>query len=110
MSEKPLSELLIEHRAELVRFLERQAGSVLKFESAEDLAQGLQLQLLRREDGFTDQGPVAFRSWLQESARRFVGQRRGYWQALKRQAGPMLRISFSGSRGAVDPQGNITAP
>ena len=93
----PLAELLARHRGQLVRFLSREAGGLMRFEDAEDLAQGVQMHALRVEDRFTYQGEPQFIGWIHAVARRYIADRNAYWKALKRNAGTMLRLTFGAS-------------
>jgi len=107
--------LLDRHRPALVRYLGRTAGGLLRYEGAEDLAQGVHLQALENRDHFTYQGEEKFMAWLFRLARQHVADRHAYWHALKRNACSVLRISsgdsVSGSfASAVDPPASITGP
>ena len=102
-----LSDLLVAHRAQLVRFLEREAGGLRRFEDADDLAQGVHMHALKVEDHFTYQGEPQFIGWLYAVARRYIADRNAYWKALKRNAGTMLRLTFGASS---EPGGALYAP
>ena len=109
-----LETLLERHRDQLVRFLERQAGGLARFEDAEDLAQGVQIHALKVADRFEYRGERAFLGWLYAVARRYVADRNAYWKALKRNAGTMLRLTFGASSepggGALAPPAHMTGP
>lgn len=93
----PLPVLLDRHRDRLVRWLEANARGLRRFESADDLAQGVHLHVLQVADRFAWRGDDAFVGWLLAVARRFVADRAAHWHALKRDAGPTLRITFAGA-------------
>ena len=100
-----LSELLGRHRRLLVRHFEKRGASLRRFESAEDLAQGVHLHAVRVEDRFEYQGEGPFVRWLLRLAKQHMADRVEYWTALKRDAGPMLRITYGASTtsGGVQP-------
>jgi RNA polymerase sigma factor (sigma-70 family) len=109
-----LEDLLARHRDRLVRWLELHAKGLRRFESSEDLAQGVHLHVLTVAERLEWRGEDAFVGWLLAVARRFVADRAAHWHALKRDAGPTLRITFAGSGsegGAVpDPGLSRTGP
>ena len=90
-----LERVLTEQRDELLRFLERNAASLLRFESAQDLYGGLVLDLLSRTPEFTSLSPAADRAWLREAARFHLANRRRYWTALKRDTGRLMRTGMA---------------
>lgn len=89
-----MAELLERHRGVIVRYLARHGSGLLRFESAEDLAQGVSLKALRGEKHFTYQGEEPFIGWICTLARQHIADRNAYWKALKRNAGPMLRVTY----------------
>ncbi|HVR72972.1 MAG TPA: sigma-70 family RNA polymerase sigma factor [Planctomycetota bacterium] len=106
--EPPLDALLERHRASLLRAVERRASGLLRFESAEDLVQGIHLRALRVADRLEYRGEKAFYGWLLKVAQQHIADRHEYWSARKRDGGRMLRITacgtFSSSKtGAVSP-------
>ncbi len=110
-----LATLIDLHRGEFVGFLRRIGGHLRRYESAEDLAQGAALHALQVSDRFAYQGDAAFVGWFREVARRYVARRTAYWRALKRDAGPLLRITLSdatepGSGRGVNPEALATGP
>lgn len=103
MTDPVLERLLVDERAELAAYVERQAGGLLRFESAEDLLQGLLTSLLTRT--FESRSPEQDRAWLRTSARNFLVQRWRYWSALKRDSGRLMRSglqTWSGAGGELD--------
>ena len=110
-----LTALLDAHRDELVRHLRRIGAHLSRYEGAEDLAQGVLLHALKVADRFEYQGDAAFTGWIREVARRYVARRTAYWRALKRDAGPLLRVTLadsseSGSGSGVNPEARATGP
>ncbi|MAG56195.1 MAG: hypothetical protein CMJ83_07895 [Planctomycetes bacterium] len=111
-----LSDLLERHRQALVRFLEKEARGLFRWENADDLAQGIHLQALQVEDRFDYQGEEAFIGWIFQVARQHIARRNAHWKAIKRDAGMMLRISTSdssvadGPRSGIDPAISMTGP
>ncbi|HLO39737.1 MAG TPA: sigma-70 family RNA polymerase sigma factor [Phycisphaerales bacterium] len=90
--------LVIEHRGVLDALVRREAGIVLlRFESVDDLVQGISQEAIRSSKGFTYGGPSAFASWLTLIGRRYLSARRDYWLAHKRNPGNVLRLTVSGS-------------
>ncbi len=114
-SKPSLAELLERHHAELVRHLRREGSGLLRYESAEDLAQGAALHALRVADRFEYLGDAAFMGWIRAIGRQHIANRTAYWRALKRNAGPMLRVTFGdttdpGSGSGVNPEARLTGP
>jgi len=100
-----LPELLERHRDLLVRHLARRGGGLLRFETPEDLAQSVHLHAINVADRFAYRGEGAFVRWLLRLAKQHIADRIEYWTALKRDAGPMLRITFG-----AEPAGRVTGP
>ena len=108
-----LPELLVRFRPDLLRFMERHAGSVLRFETAEDLVQGAHLRALEYAASFEFRGREPFLKWMHEVARRHIGTRRAHWAALKRNPAALLRLTLgagSDPRAAVAPEQPGTGP
>ncbi|MHC4339989.1 MAG: RNA polymerase sigma factor [Planctomycetota bacterium] len=108
-----LPELLVQFRADLLRFVERHAGSLLRFETTEDLLQGIHLRALEHKGGFQFQGRERFLAWLYKVARNYLGARRVHWNALKRKPAGLFRLtqSVSSDPGAiVAPAATATGP
>ena len=107
METADLSQLLTLHRSRLVGYFERKGRSIRQHESPEDLAQGVALHALANEGYFHYQGERQFVAWMLKVARQHLARRLEHWGAAKRDAGPMMRITFGvethdgGSRGAV---------
>lgn len=100
--ETELRDLLQREAEALLRYLERAAGGLLRYESAEDLAQGLSCELLARPSGFEARDASSDRAWLFTAARAHLVDRRRHWSALKRGSGLLLRGALSGTRAGLD--------
>ena len=99
MSDHPeLPELLVRFRPDLVRYTERHAGGVLRFETAEDLVQGAHLRALEYASSFDYRGREPFLKWMYEVARSHIASRRAHWAALKRSPARLLRMARTGAR------------
>ncbi len=101
-----LRELLVAHRLEMVRYLERHAGSLLRFETAEDLWQGVCVTALQAEERFSYEGREPFFAWIHTLARRHLGARRDHWNALKRRPSRLLRVT----EGITSDPGAVAGP
>ena len=82
---------MLRHRDDLLEFLGRRSGAVSRYESPEDLLQGLFSDLLSHPERFDPTDTDAERAWLFGAAKRFVAMRRRHWAALKRGTSRMLR-------------------
>jgi len=104
---------LVAHQHELRRYLERRAGWLLRFETADDLLQGLHVRALEQERNFGYRGREPFLKWLHQLADHHLAARRKYWAALKRKPAALLRLTRGGAttgHGAVDPADTSTGP
>jgi len=95
-----LASLLETHRASLLRFVEREGSGLLKYEAADDLVQGVHVRAVAAADRFEYRSDREFLGWIQQVARQHIASRHEYWSALRRKAGKMLRLSFSGTGSA----------
>jgi RNA polymerase sigma factor (sigma-70 family) len=112
-----MTTLLTRHRARLVQYFERKGRAIQRHESAEDLAQGVHLHAIANQHRFEYQGEKAFVGWILKVARQYLTRRVQHWSALKRDAGPIMRITFGidtndGVRlgGAAQPEANGPGP
>ena len=109
-----LPELLIEHRVKLLRYIERNAGMLLRFETSDDLVQGIHLRALKYGDDFEYRGVEPFFAWLFEVAKSHFKERREHWMALKRKPARLFRLTQAAATsdpGAVaEPPGSGTGP
>ena len=109
------SALLQEHRDDLMGFLSRHAGWLLRYETPDDLMQGLHVRVLERGGGFDYQSREQFLSWIHTVARSHLADRANYWSALKRKSARLLRLTQGGTPssdpGAVaEPAASMTGP
>ena len=108
-----LPELLVEHRVALLRFVERNAGAVQRFETPDDLVQGIHLRALQHKHDFEFRGKEPFLAWMYQVARSHIKERREHWLALKRQPAGLFRLTQAATSdpGAiVEPAGSATGP
>lgn len=102
MDDPPDLEQLILERSELVEaVVRRHAGSLLRLETVDDLAQGARLSVLQSADAFDWRGPSAFDGWIATVVRNHLNDRRSYWNAARRNAGHLLRVSLAGPQSGV---------
>jgi RNA polymerase sigma factor (sigma-70 family) len=109
----PLARLLEGHRAALLAYVRRHAGTLLRRETAEDLAQLVCVHVLEHERSFRYEGDDAFRGWLYALARSALGARRDYWKAERRRPDRLLHLTSADAStpGAVrEPAGRKTGP
>ena len=95
MSEQELPGLMEEHRSDLLMYLQHNAGWLLKYETVDDLHQGVQLRALKRGDTFRYQGREPFLAWMYMVARTYLADRNSYWSRLKSRAAQILRLTWS---------------
>lgn len=74
-SHPSLAELLVQHHEDLLRRLRSRGGGLFRFESEEDLAQGVHLRALNSAQRFEYQGEQAFRGYLSQLVRAHVADR-----------------------------------
>jgi len=115
MSAPDLRSLLIEFAPDVTRFVQARAGRLLRFESAEDLSQAIQLRALERGGSFQYGGREPFLGWLHKVARSHLADRHAYWSALRRRPAALLRLTFGatpapGQPAASMPPGADTGP
>ena len=95
-----------EHRSDLLMYLQHNAGWLLKYETVDDLCQGVQLRAIERGDTFRHQGREPFLAWMYLVARAYLADRSNYWSRLKGRAAPLLRLT----RGAMPSSDPGTGP
>lgn len=103
MSENVARMLAARHET-LVRYCLRNAGRLLRYETAEDLAQGIQLAALKRAERFELRSEGEFEAWLFKLARGYLADRGRYWSRLKRNSGALLRITSADPGATADPR------
>ncbi len=115
-AEPTLEELLVQHQGDMIRRLRRRGAGLLRYESEEDLAQGVHLRALQGADNFEYRGENAFFAFLASLVRAHVSDRHEYWMAARRNGGAMVRVTQVGPRSdpghapGVDPTAGITGP
>lgn len=113
MSDPTLQDLLVERPDQLEALVRRHAGALLRRESIDDLAQHIRVRLLEKCAAFEWRGDAAFRGWLETVARNELNGRRAYWNAARRSAGHVLRLTLgpqaTGQVG-VQPAASRTGP
>lgn len=114
MTSPRLDELLVQRAAALEALVRRHAGALVRHESHEDLAQGVRLRLLERADVFEWRGDAPFAAWLETVVRNELNGRRAYWNAARRAAGHLLRLTqgpaSTGAPAGVQPAAQRTGP
>ena len=111
MSAPELPELLEEFRDDLLRFAQSHAGRLVRYESPEDLLQGIHVRALERGGEFEYRGREPFLAWLYSVARSYITDRHVYWAALKRRPAALLRLTWGdSSSGVPEPIATATGP
>jgi RNA polymerase sigma factor (sigma-70 family) len=97
--------------ANLVR---REAKGLLRFETEEDLVQGIVLRALEKSDRFEWRDEPSFFAWIRQLGESFLSDRRAHWGALKRRTGRLLRLATAGDSqaggDAAEPVADATGP
>ena len=109
-----LGELLERFRPRVAALVRREAKGILRYETEEDLVQGIFLRALERIATFEWRDEPSFLAWIRLVGESHVSERRSHWGALKRRSGKVLRIA-GGSEprpGSVvgEPVGEGTGP
>ncbi len=112
---RDLASLLVIWRGDLLGFVGRNARGLLRFETEDDLVQGIHLRALSRGESFEYRGEKEFLAWMHTLARGYLVDRRAHWAALKRGSGPLLRLAggaatTTGGHAAAEPAGTGTSP
>jgi RNA polymerase sigma factor (sigma-70 family) len=115
MNREGLEERLVDVRQDVVRFVHKNAGFALRFETSDDLAQGIFVRALDRGAGLNAADEKAFFAWLYSVARSYLSDRRRHWSALKRGSGDLLRLSGTSDattdpRAVGEPAADLTGP
>lgn len=110
-----LPDLLVRHRDRVAVIVRHEARGLLRFETEEDLVQGIHLRALERGSSFAWQGEGPFFAWLRRIAETFLADRRAYWGALKRRSGRVYRLTAGGfgtggTGGVPEPAATGTGP
>jgi len=110
---RELEELFAEIRKDLGAFLARRAGFVARYETTEDLLQGLYVRVLERGQALDYRGKAPLRKWLYRVARTFLADRKAWWGAIRRRGDDLVRLTSgasTGRSGAAVPPAEITGP
>jgi len=108
---KSLSELLVAHEQALVQFVRNKAGlRLLRFETLEDLVQGVHCEALRAGASFEYRSEPEFMAWIYRVARHHIYSRAAYWCALKRNSGGLIKLIESETEGGFEPVATGTSP
>jgi len=102
-SPEELQERVVDQQTLLHALVRSEAGSLLRFETVDDLVQGVHVRVMERGQTFQDRGEAPFKAWLRQVARSYLADRRIHWSALKRRSGDVLRYT-SGVRDTHDPR------
>ncbi len=95
-----MDELLLRHEPALAALIRREAGvALLRFDTPDDLLQGVRYETIRSAPSLEWRGDAAFAAWLFEIARRHLSARRDYWFARKRNPGAILRLTMTNPSG-----------
>ncbi|MCK6481950.1 MAG: hypothetical protein L6R43_17925 [Planctomycetes bacterium] len=109
-----LPDLLQVHRGRIETMVRFEARGLLRFETEEDLVQGILARALERGGSFAYRDDPSFFSWIRRTAESYLADRRAHWGALKRRAGRVLRLTQGGgepSPGSVrEPPSDATGP
>ena len=87
----------------------------MRFETVDDLVQGIHQEALRSARRFESRSENEFLAWMYTIARRWIAARRVHWFALKRNCGKVFRLTWSGpgagqSSYRLDPADTATGP
>lgn len=88
-----IEELLQREHSRLRALVEHEAGRSLRYESVDDLVQGIAMRALRSDFEYVDDARAI--AWLKLVARRFLKDRHAYWSAMRRASGQALRLTMS---------------
>ena len=104
-----LERQLQERQGDLERYVRRHAGpGLLRYESVEDLVQGIHLEALRSRGTFEYRGEEELLGWLFRVARNHIYHRAAHWQAAKRDSAGVMRLVAE--TGGFDPPASGTSP
>ena len=73
-----------------------EGGRLLAWEDVDDLVQGVHVRALEAAAGVEFRSAPEWRGWLFTLARQQIGKRAAYWQAMKRDARRLLRLTWHG--------------
>lgn len=110
-----LTQLLEQHRKRLLGFVRGEAKGLTRYETEEDLVQGIHIHALSVVEHFEYRSENEFIAWLFTVARQHMVNRQRYWNAARRDGGNLLRITAAGSgtrstSSGIDPSAGMTGP
>ena len=108
MSDPSLTDLLVVHRADLLAYVERHSGRLLRYESSDDLLQGIHVRAIEHGETFRFRGREPFLAWIHAVARSHLADRHSYWSALRRRPAGLVRLGTA--TGDADPVATSTGP
>lgn len=108
---RTIDALLVEHQEALARFVRNKAGArLLRFETVEDLVQGVHIEALKAAGQFEYRSEPEYLAWIYRIARHHIYNRAAYWNALKRNSGGLIRLIDSETEGGFEPADTGTSP
>ncbi len=109
-----LGDLLERHRSRVAGLVRGEAKGLLRYETEDDLVQGIVLRALERGGTFQWRDEPSFLAWIRRIGESFIADRRDHWGALKRRSGKVLRFAAGGETqgGSVagEPAADATGP
>lgn len=93
MNAAEISRRLDEDRERLLGFLRRHGGICLRFETPEDLLQGVHVKALLAAERFEYRGRREFEAWSIRVARAHLADRAEYWTAARRRPERLARLT-----------------
>ena len=106
-----LSGFLVQFHDELLGFVRRHAGRLLRYETGDDLMQEIHVRALQQGDRYRHKGREPFLAWIHTVARSVLADRHAHWAALRRRPAGLLRLTLGGTEsGALDPAMSATGP
>lgn len=97
-----LPELLRRHAGLVHSIIQTESGPLLlRFDSVDDLIQGVMQEAVAAAGSFEWRGEEAFLGWLATITRRHLAARRDYWFACKRNPGAVLRLTRTTFGGGI---------
>jgi len=88
-----LGDLLERHRPRVAGLVRGEAKGLLRYETEDDLVQGIVLRALERGSAFEWRGEPSFLAWIRRIGESYIADRRAHWGALKRRSGRVLRFA-----------------
>ena len=99
MNDSPHSmrDRILAHRERLEQFLRQHARGLERYDRPSDVLQDVCARALQEEGNYEHRSDGEFMAWLLQVARRHVADRNRHLHRLKRDAGPLLRLTLTGS-------------